>query len=148
MAKGNGKSKTGTKDFEATGATPAEAMKRGMEQFMSFGGDFSEMNRSGLQAIAESAKAAGKGIEAMSSQNLNFVKSSMERNVEAAKAMANITSMEEAAEAQAKFVKDSFKAYIGQMNEMASLWVSTMRDTAEPLNAQGSSLVEKFQTKA
>lgn len=147
MAKANGKSKSGIKDFESITKGTSEAAQKGFEQFMSFGGDWSEMNRAGLQAVTESAKAAGKGIEAISSQNFNFMKESMERSVEATKAFANITSMEDAAEAQAKFAKESFQAYVGQMNEIASLFANTMRQTVEPLNAQASSVVEKFQVK-
>ncbi|MEO1405576.1 MAG: phasin family protein [Pseudomonadota bacterium] len=148
MAKANGKSKNGSKDFEAMAKAPTEAMKRGFDQFMSFGGDFTDINRAGLQAVAESAKATGKGIEAMNSKNFNFMKNSMERSVEATKALAGITTIEGAAEAQAKFVKDSFQASVGQMNEMANLWATTMREAVEPLNSQASAVVEKFQGKA
>ncbi|MEO0881478.1 MAG: phasin family protein [Pseudomonadota bacterium] len=147
MAKVNGKSKNGTKEFDAMAKAPSEAMKKGFDQFMSFGGDLSEMNKASFQAMADSAKAAGKGIEAMNTQNFSFLKESMERGVEATKALTNITSMEDAAEAQAKFAKESFQAYVGQMNEMANLFVSTMRQTIEPLNTQASTVVERFQTK-
>jgi len=148
MAKANGKAKSSTKDFESMAQAPGEAMKKSFEQFMTFGGDFTEMNRSGLQAVTESAKAAGKGIEAMNSQNFTFMKDSMERGVEATRALANVTSIEDAAEAQTKFAKEAFQAYLGQMNEMANLFVTTMRETVEPLNSQASTFMEKFQAKA
>ncbi|MEM9668438.1 MAG: phasin family protein [Pseudomonadota bacterium] len=148
MAKANGKSKATTKEFEALTQMPTDSMKKSFDQMMSFGSDMTEMNRSGFQAMAESAKAAGKGLETMSSKNMEFMKDTIERNVEATRALSGITSMEDAAEAQAKFAKEAFQSYMGQMNEMANLFVTTMREAVEPLNAQATNVVEKFQMKA
>ena len=148
MAKVNGKAKSGTDTFDALNGATADSVKKSFEQFMTFGGDFSELNRAGMQAFAESAKAAGKGFEAMNTQAFNFFKSSMERSVEATRAMTGTNSFEEVTEMQAKFAKDAFQAYIEQMNQMANLFASTMRDTVEPLNAQAGTVVEKFQGAA
>ncbi|MEL7128065.1 MAG: TIGR01841 family phasin [Pseudomonadota bacterium] len=148
MAKANGKAKGGAEAFDAFSEAPAEAMKKSYERMMAFGGDFAELNRTGLEALTQSARAAGKGFEAMNAQTLSFMKQTMEQTMEASRAMTGVKSMGDMTEMQATYAKTTFKAYVEQMNEMAGLFASTMRETVEPLNAQAGAVVEKFQGAA
>lgn len=148
MAKGNGKAKIGMEAIESMTNMPTDAMKKTFERAMSFGGDFTELNRASMQAFTESAKAAGKGFEAMNSLAFTFMKQSMENGMEATKAMTGVKSIGEVTEMQAGYAKSAFQAYIEQMNEMSSLFATTMRETVEPLNAQAGAVVEKFQGAA
>lgn len=145
MSKANGKSKQATEMLETMTGAPAEAMRKGLEQFMSFGGDFTETGRASLQALSESARAAGKGIEAMNSQTLSYMKTSMEQGMEATRAMSGVKSVTDLTEMQTSFARTAFQAYVDQMNEMAKLFSATLRETVEPLNTQAGAMAEKLQ---
>ena len=141
MAKGNGKA--AAKD---TMAAPAEAMKDGFDRAMSFAGDFGEISRGNMAAFAESAQAARKGMEAVNSRAMDFWKVAMERQAEAAKTITGAKSFKEAMEAQSAFAKDAFQTYMAEMNELAGVMTTTMREAAEPLNARAGLVVEKLQS--
>ncbi|MEL7548125.1 MAG: phasin family protein [Pseudomonadota bacterium] len=148
MAKANGKAKSGADPFAGMAGAPGEAFKKGFERMMSFGGDFSEVNQRNMQAFADSAQAMTKGIEAMNSKAFSYMKQSMEQGMEASRALAGVKSIGEFSELQADYAKSAFQSYVEQMNQMAELFASTMRDTVEPINAQAGEMVEKLQTSS
>ncbi len=146
MAKGNGKSTAaGLEAFEQFTAAPSEALKQSMERAMSFAGDFNEIGRANMAAVAESVKVARKGAEAINTRAMGYMKDAMEAGAEATKTVTSAKSFQEAVEAQTTFAKTAFEKYVAELNAMAGLMSTTMKDAVEPINAQAGVVVEKLQ---
>ena len=123
----------------------AEAMKEGMDRFMSLAGEMTEMQREGLSAAAESARVGAKGAQEINARGMAFFQSAMSGMMEASKSMAGAKSFQEAVEMQANFSKAAMETYMTEANAVATLMAETMRDAAEPLNFHAGQFVEKLQ---
>ncbi|MEO1015928.1 MAG: phasin family protein [Pseudomonadota bacterium] len=145
MAKANGKAAT-VESFEKLTAAPNEMMQKGLDRAMSFAGEFGDIGRGNVAAMTESAKAARKGMEALNTRAMEYMKDAVETGAAATKSVTSAKSLQEAIELQSNFAKAAFEKYVAELNAMTSLMSATMRDAAEPLNAQAGAVVEKLQT--
>ena len=145
MAKQSKKTQTEAAGFGAFSGAPTEAMQHAFERLTSLSGDFSGMTKANAEALSQSAQAAGKGFAELNAKAFGFMQANMQRNVETARAFGGFRSAEDFASIQ-DATKASFQAYAEQASEMGTLFASTLRAAAEPLNAQASAAVEKFQS--
>jgi len=121
-----------------------EAMKEGMERFMSMASEVTELQREGLTAAAESARVSAKGMQEANARSLAFFQGAMSNLMEASKSMAGAKSFQEAVEMQANLSKAAMETYMSEANAIATLMAETMRDAAEPLNAHAGQFVERM----
>jgi phasin family protein len=132
--------------FEQFAAAPADAIKKSMKQAMALSGQFGELSRDGLEAVGQSAKATAAGIEAMNSRTFAFMKTAMDRNIEAMTALTGAKSIEDFTAAQSAFATSSMQTMMAEFNELSELFSDTVRNAAAPLNAQAGSFAEKIQS--
>ena len=141
-SKANGKADT----FEAFASNPADAMTQAAQKAMAFSGQFGELGQNNLEAVGQSVKAAAAGMEAINTRAFAFMKSSMERNLEAMGALTSVKSVEDFTSQQSDFASQTMKSMMTEFQELSSLFSNTVRDAAAPLNAQAGTIAEKIQS--
>jgi len=132
--------------FEQFTSTPTDAINKSMQQAMAFSGQFGELSREGLEAVGQSVKATAEGFEAINSRTFAFMKTAMERNIEAMTALTGVKSVEDFTSAQSEFATTSMQTMMTEFSELSDLFSETMRNAAAPLNAQAGHLAEKIQS--
>lgn len=149
MSKPNGKAKTKAKSVTEDAATaPVEAAQKAFEQATSFGGEIGEISRANMQAMTQSAQVAGQGLQTLGKTAMTFMQQSAERNMKVLQEMGGVKTVQDFAALQTEYAKTSVQTYVEQMTEMAKMFATTMREAAEPLNAQAGVVAEKFQPTA
>ncbi|MEO9971344.1 MAG: phasin family protein [Hyphomonadaceae bacterium] len=146
MAKAKSTANAKTDTFETFASAPAEALTKSMEQVMAFSGQFGEMGRDNLQAMGQSVKATAAGVEAINARSFAFMKSAMERNLEAMNAFASVKSVEELTTKQSELATGNIQTMMSEFSALSTLFTDTLRDAAAPLNAQAGIVAEKLQS--
>lgn len=148
MAKQNRKSKIGASKANAHKSASfdmsGDKMKDMFGRFGAFSSDFDEMTRANIDAFTTSAETFGKGITEINTKAVDFMQSNIKRNFDVARTLGSAKSAEDLGSIQ-EITKESFQTYVEQMNEMSSLFATTLREAAEPLNTQAGIVIEKFQ---
>lgn len=144
---GKAKSKTTSAAKEAV-AAPTEAAQKVFEQATSFGGEIGEISRANMQAMTQSAQVASEGFKTLGKTAMSFMQETAERNMKVMQEMGSVKTVQDFTTLQSDFAKNSVKTYVEQMSEMAKMFATTMREAAEPLNAQAGMVAGKFQQSA
>ncbi len=131
--------------FNGDFAMNNDAMREGMEKFMSLAGEMTSMSRDGMSAAAESARASAEGVKELNTRAFSYAQGAFSEYVEATKTISGAKTLQEAMELQANYTKSALESYMSEMTAMAALMANTMREAAQPLNAQAGKMVEKVQ---
>jgi phasin family protein len=123
---------------EALKATFEKAVKN-YDQVVGYGKDT-------VEAYVKSANAAGKGAETLHNEIYSYSKQSIESSIAAAKAVLGSKSAHEAFALQTDFAKSAFDAYVTEMTKLSELFVSTTKQTFEPLQGRVAAWVEVVQS--
>ena len=132
--------------FEHFTTAPADAINKSIQQAMAFSGEFGALGRDGLEAVGQSVKATAAGMEAINARTFAFMKTAMERNIEAMTALTAVKSVEDFTSAQSDFATSSMETMMTELGELSELFSETVRNAAAPLNAQAGSFAEKIQS--
>ncbi|MEJ1969561.1 MAG: phasin family protein [Rhizomicrobium sp.] len=127
--------KTGTEALKAN----FEKARKGYDQFLGFQKDT-------VEAYVKAANVAGKGAETLHNEIYAFSKQSIEDGIANAKAVMASKSAHEAFELQTGFAKSAFEAYIGEMSKLGELFVSTSKETFEPIQGRVQAWVDVVQS--
>lgn len=131
--------------FETVTGFGPENFKQGYEKLADGVSTVADFHKGTLEAVMASVGAFAKGFEKAASEQTAYVKAAYENGVATAKAASASKSVQEAIEINSEFMRDSLEKNLGQVNKMADLWIETAKQTAEPLTARYSELVEKIQ---
>lgn len=132
--------------FEALGAFNPESFKEGYEKFAEGVSTVADFHKGSLEALMASAGALAKGVEKMTSDQTAFLKDAYENGAATAQAAASSKSVQETFEINSEFVRGAMEKNLGQISKTADLWIETAKQTAEPLTARYSEVVEKIQS--
>src|SRR5690348_14279077 len=116
-----------------------EKAVKGYDQLLGF-------SKETVEAYVKSANAAGKGAETLHNEIYSYSKQSIEDSIAATKAVLGSKSIHEAFELQTDFAKTAFDAYVSEMTKLSELFVSTTKQTFEPLQGRVAAWVEVVQT--
>lgn len=125
----------------------ADAMKSTFDKVTAFSSDFGDMARLNVEALTQSLQLAGKGMTELNTKAFGYMQANMQRNLETAQQLGGMKSLEDLSVLQ-DITKSGFETYVAQMNELGSLFATTLREASEPLNTQAGAIVEKFQASA
>jgi hypothetical protein len=125
----------------------AEMMKNMFGQAGPFSENLSELSRANMEAMAQSLQATSKGFNEMGTKLMGYMQANIQRNLETARTLSAVKSLEDLSLLQ-DVTKTGFEAYVGQMNELSSLFATTLKEASAPLNSQAGAIVEKFQASA
>ena len=74
-------------------------------------------------------------------------KQALEDGVQVAKKAATAKSVQELIELQSEWAKASLDAYMGEVNKLADLYATSVKDAIKPLNERVTAAVELFQAQ-
>ncbi len=126
-------------------AAGAQAFREGVDKSLA---GLSELNAEGkrnLEAVVESATAATRGAEALTSRSLAYGKKTWEEGVNAAQSLAQARSLQEVIELQTNYAKSAIEGYLAEVTKATELFSTSVKDSFKPINERVSATVEKFQ---
>lgn len=145
-AKTAGEAVNGAETIESAVKNGAESFRTNFEKVAKNYDHFLTYGRDTVEAYVKAANAAGKGVETLQSEFYSFSKQSVEESIAATKAILGTKSIHEAFELQSDFAKSAFDAYVGQMTKMSEIFVSTAKDTFEPLQGRVQAWVDVVES--
>jgi hypothetical protein len=98
--------------------------------------EFQSINQVGIEAFIASATAWTKGMQAMAIESADFSRKAFEKNAQAFEKVLGAKSIEKAVDFQQGFAKDSYESYVGQINKIGELYLSTAREAYKPIETQ------------
>jgi phasin family protein len=145
-AKTTGEKINGAEGIETVMKNGSEAFKASFEKAVKGYDHFLGYGKETVEAYMKAANAAGKGAETIHNELYSYSKQSVEGSMAAMKAVLGSKSAHEAFELQSDFAKTAFDAYVGQMTKISELFVSTTKQTFEPLQGRVQAWVEVVQS--
>jgi phasin family protein len=134
--------KTAVDQFTTAGN---KAFKDSFEKSFTTVAEINAQSKKNFEAMVASMTAATKGAETLGAHAVAFSKKAVESQVAAAKTLAGAKSVQEVIELQTTFAKTAFETYIAEVNKMAETVAASVKETASPINARVSALVETIQ---
>jgi len=131
---------------ETVAKNGAEAFKNGFEKAVKGYDHVLGFGKENVEACLKAANAAGKGVEALQNEMYLFSKQSVEETIATTKAVLGAKSVHEAFEIQSDFAKSAFDTYVGQINRMNEIFLSTSKETFEPLQGRIQAWAEVVQS--
>lgn len=147
MAKAEKTQEAGFAALNTYANTASEAARTQMERSMALVGDLSAMQKQQLSAMTESAKVAGKTMEAFTTRAAQYARDIVEDMMTAQRSVSTAKTVKEAVELQAEFAKSAFDRYLTEVNAMTGLFATSMKSYVEPLNAQAGEFVALMQRR-
>ena len=93
---------------------------------------FGEMGKDAMSASTESAKASVKSFQDVSAAVMRQAQDRVSMTVETGKTLAGATTMEEALEIQSTYMRNTVKAHMDGLSELAGIYTTAMKDCFEP----------------
>lgn len=134
--------------FENAAKASSDAMQDGFEQVMRTAGEFGDHVKANTEALVDSLTIAGKGIEAINTEMSELAKTSLEKGVATAQALASAKSLQDVVELQSDYAKTAMETYLAGLTTLTSMSTSLLQNAAKPINdrAQASAqLVQGFR---
>lgn len=131
---------------QAAVSNGAEAFKNGMEKAARGYDQILGFSKETAEAYLKAANAAGKGVETFQTEFYAFSKQSVEDALGATRAVLTAKSLHEALEVQTDFAKNAFDMYVGQVNRLNEIVLSTTKETFEPLQGRLQAWVNAVQS--
>jgi phasin family protein len=144
------KTKTAGEHVKDTAETVAkngtEAFKNGFEKAVKGYEHALGFGKENVEAYVKAANAAGKGVETLQNEMYLFSKQSVEDVLATTKAVLSAKSAHEAFEIQSDFAKTVFDTYVGQINRLNEIFLSTTKETIEPIQGRVQAWVNVVQS--
>ena len=122
------------------------AFKDQAEKSLSALNELNTQGKRNLEAMVASVTAATRAAETLGAQAMAYTKTSMEKQVEAARAMTGARSVQEAVELQTTYARSALETYVAEMNKVSETVSAAMKDTLKPLNERATAMVEAAQS--
>ena len=126
-------------------AAGAKAFREGIDKSVAGMTELNAQSKKNIEALVESATAAQKGVEVLSTHSLGYAKKSWEDGVAAAQTLSQARSVQELMELQTGFAKSAVETYLSQVTKMTEVFTASMKDSLKPINERVSASVEAFQ---
>jgi len=137
---------------ETIGATESamkngtETVKQGMEKVSKAYEDFMGFSKDTAEAYLRAANVAGKGFETLHSEIFAFTKQSVDDSLAATRAVLGSKSVQEAIEHQTDFARSAFDTYVGEVNRLNEIVLSTTKQAFEPIQGRIQAWVDVVQS--
>ncbi len=111
-------------------------------------GAWAEIGRDNMDAFLKASSIAAKSYGKISQKWLNFTQHSVEQGAEAAKAVMDCRTVQDAAEAQADFSREAFDRYVAETNEISELAAKAAGEAIAPLQKRLDDVVGQCMKSA
>jgi phasin family protein len=144
--------KTATTDFTAsvkTAAADAQTRaKAAYDKFQAYAGEMTEFTKGNVEAVVESSKILGSGVQDMARGELAVAKSAFETATADLKAMAAVKSPTELFKLQGEIARRNFDAAVAHYSKNAEVGMKIANEAFAPLSSRMSLAAEKFSKAA
>ena len=106
--------------------------------------DYQAMGKAAIDAYMQSSNLFAETFGAINREIMAFAQATMESNLEAARAMAGASSLEEVVDLQAKHSQKSIDSFLAESAKLTELSVELANGSIEPLQSNFKVTVEKF----
>jgi phasin family protein len=127
------------------GVAVEKAFKDGMEKIYAGVTELNAHSKTYYEAVSASAAAAAKGAESLATLSLRFFQTSLERQVEAARAFTDVRSVQEAIELHQVLAKTNFEACVAEVAQAAKTASAALQETVRPLSEHAVTLTKHLQ---
>jgi phasin family protein len=131
---------------ETVAKNGAEAFKNGFEKAVKGYDQVLGFGKENVEAYLKAANVAGKGVETFHNEFYLFSKQSVEDTLAVTKAVLSAKSVHEAIEIQTDFTRSVFDTYVGQINRLNEIVLSTTKDAFEPIQGRIQAWADVVQT--
>lgn len=131
---------------ETVAKNGAEAFQNGFEKAVKGYDQALGFSKETVEAYLKAANAAGKGVETLHNELYLFSKHSVEETLAATKAVLGAKSVHEAFEIQSDFAKSAFDTYVGQINRLNEIVLSSTKEAFEPIQGRIQAWADAVQT--
>ncbi|CAN5160023.1 phasin family protein [soil metagenome] len=101
--------------------------------------DLPAFGKEGVDAYVTSATAVTKGLQTIAAQNVDYSRKAFEKGSEAFEKFSTAKTLENVLELQQSYVKEAYEAYLGQINKIGELYLSTAKDAYRPFESKFAS---------
>lgn len=130
--------------FEKMSADAKTGFAKGKAAF----GDVNEFNKGNVEAMIESARIAGKGVETMAQQSAAYAKASYDKGAAALKSMVAVTSPTEFVSLQGEYVRTAFDDFVAEASRSTEAALKLAGEVARPLQNRFALAAEKVKAAA
>ena len=123
-----------------------QAFKDSAEKSLTALNELNSQGKRNLEAVVASVTAATRAAETLGAQAMAFTKSTMEHQVEAARALSGARSVQEAMELQTSFARTAMETYVAEMNKATETMSAAFKTTLKPLNERATAMMESVQS--
>lgn len=109
--------------------------------------DFQGIGKEGVEVYVASATAMTKGFQAMAAEAADFSRKSFEKSAQTVEKVLAAKSIDKAFEIQQGYAKETYEAYVGQMNKMGELYLAAAKEAYKPFESKFASFSVAATTK-
>ena len=103
--------------------------------------DLPAFGKEGVEAYVTSATAMTKGLQSIAAQNVDYSRKAFEKGSEAFEKITAAKSFDKAIEVQQSYAKEAYEAFLGQVNKIGELYLTTAKDAYRPFEAKFAAFV-------
>lgn len=126
---------------QADGKAAFEKSKVGLEQLAEFG-------KGNVEAMIESSRIAGKGLETMAQQSAAYTKASFDKGAAAMKSMVAVTSPAELMQLQGEYARTAFDDFVAEASRSTEAAIKLAGEVARPIQNRMALAAEKVKAAA
>lgn len=134
-------SKTGAKQTHKS--KTEKTMKNGTDTFAKNYESFIDFGNGNVEAVVEAGKIYASGVEQITQEVVNSVKTSVEDNLAVTKAVMECTDPKEWIDLQTQQVGKFFDAWLAHSAKLSEMSVEALTKAAAPINQRFNETVEK-----
>ncbi len=131
---------------ERAHAAGTQAFREGVDKSLAGMTELNAEGKRNFEAFVESATAATRGAEALTSHAVSLGKKGWEDGLSAAQTLAQARSIQEVIELQTSFTKNWVETYLSEMTKATEIMSSSVKDSFKPINDRVTATVERMQS--
>lgn len=91
-----------------------------------------KISRDGTEAAMKSLGAMSTGVQAVASENVDFMKRSFEEGQKVAEKLLGVKTLQDAIQIQSDYVRSSYEGLVAQSSKLNQMNVNTAKEAAAP----------------
>ena len=132
--------KVGAENYEKAFGSARAKVEEAVKNF----DQFALNGKDNVEAVMAASTACTKGMEAINAEMLGFARQMFDEGMTATKAMLGAKTLQEMVDLQTKFAKQNLDGFMTQSTKVGEMATKVAQDTAEPLNARMTAVMEKW----
>ena len=110
--------------------------------------EFAGFGRENFDAFVKASTIAAQGYGAIGQRWVDFARASLEKGIEASRAVATAKSVKDAVELQSDFARTALDRYVRETTKLSELGAKTTTEALAPIQKRIDEVVSKFNRAA